>query len=358
MTIPEQNTGSTGGLGSCLRTENRRYINYPYGVVRDVRYLERMAGLGQETINRGRQGVTRAVLRILLPETTLHQIVGSPSLSALVEAVVPTHYTEHRRGGDRVWMAMGAINHPLRSPLYPVTQMVREVDAMKKIVHASQNPPVNRIQDLREEGYQFLQTIPSDRLGEMKNLWGRTFQWDDAGIENFSKQIERMRRVRPDQRGLWFSGVVEPRSNALVAVAQGERLDMPIGDGRNIPIVESTEWRRSDSTNRHGLAAAAVSYLNAQILNDLEHQHPLIIAETNYLSGAHNVGFASRMEVPKREFGDRPIHQMLIQNVSVGDDREPVGTRRDFTMEYVSSEEQRTHYNRASRAAMLREGDI
>lgn len=357
MTTAEQNinTGSTGGLGSQLRSEFRRYVNYPYGVVTDIDYLQRFVRLGHETISRGRQGVTRAVMRVLLPENILHRVVELPSLTSLLETAVPTSHTDQAFGGDRIWMVMGAINHPDRRPLHSVDQMIREIDAIKQVIQTSSQLPVNRVQNLREEGYQFIELFSPDRTAELMNLWGNTFQWDEEGIVKFRENIERMRGMIPSQRGFWFSGIVEPGSNALVAVAQGERLDMPIGDGRSIPIVESTEWRRSDATSRHGLAAAAVVHLNAQILSDLSSHYPLIIAETNYTSGAHAVGFAARMEVPPRNIWNTSVQQMLIQNVRVGDGYKPDG-RRDFSMMYVPPENAALHYSKQQREQILGRG--
>lgn len=357
MTTVEQNinTGSTGGLGSQLRSESRRYVNYPYGVVKDLNYLQRFVRLGHETISRGRQGVTRAVMRVLLPENILHRVVEMPSLMSLLESAVPTSHTDRFSGGNRIWMVMGAINHPDRRPLHSVDQMIRDIDAMKQVIQVSSQLPANRVQNLREEGYQFIDSFSPERIAELMNLWGNTFQWDEDGIVKFRENIWRMRGMRPSQRGFWFSGIIEPRSNVLVAVAQGERLDMPISDGRSIPIVESTEWRRSDSTSRHGLAAAAVVHLNAQILSDLGSQYPLIIAETNYSSRAHAVGFAARMEVPPRNIGNTSVQQVLIQNVCVGDGYQPEG-RRDFTMMYIPPENTALYYSQQQREQILGRG--
>lgn len=357
MSIQEQNTGSTGHLGWEYRTFERGYENFPY-LMPSADYFRRCVHVGRWLIDRDGHGgrrVTRAVMRSLMTRSVLDEVLSS-DLGPFIEVAVPTEYTRYENGGDLIWMTMAAINHSQRRPIIPPSQMTERVDLDRAAFQRSDKTPQGRVAALREEGYGFLHHIPEGREGELLRLWEKTFQWDEKGIQEFGSRLDAMRRTRPDQRGLWFSGVVDLRTDALVAVAQGERLDMPIGDGRSIPLVESTEWRRSDDVRRNGLTAAAVSHLNAQILNDIGARYPLIIAETNFNSEAHNVGFAALMDI-HRDGGRRLVGQTLIQNVNVGDGLEPVDRLRDFTMVYLPEQARRIFYGMQQRNEIL-EGDL
>lgn len=347
------NTGSTGAPGFSYRSYERGYLNYPNGVITDTGVLERLGRIGNEIVRRGRRGVTRVVARPFVTEDVLGEALGSPNLSGLIEAAVPTVFTGRGRKNSPIWMMLGAVNHPSRSPLQPVGEMIRRVDAAKR---PSFQSPAERISELVREGYTFIRNLPGDRISEVHRLWENSFEWDEAGVRKLHDDLIENSRRRAADRSVWFTAVIEPGSNRVVSLATAERLDLPIIDGVQLPIIENTEWRRSEETNRHGLVAAAVSHLNAQILEDVGNLHPAIIAETNYRSGAHHVGFASGMEVPTREIQGRALPQMLIQNVRVGDGLSPDG-KRDFTMMHLPEPAIQTLYDPASRRVILK-GDI
>lgn len=347
------NTGSTGGLGFAYRSYDRAYLNYP-GVIHDADVIARIGRIGQEMINRGRRGVTRAVVRAVVPESVLGGVLENPEISHLVEGAVPTQFGSEANGrpSEQLWMMLAAINHQSRSPLFPVPEMINHVDNAKKVPSLT---PVERAAQLRSEGYRFIDLIPSDRIDEMQLLWGESFEWDREGIADLGRKLLVSQGMTPRERHVWFSGLIQPGTNRLAAIATAERLNIPVENGEVLPIIESTEWRRSDAVRRHGLAAAVVSHLNARVLEDLDGARPTIIAETNYRSGAHHVGFASGMEVPTRLFRGRFLPQMLIQNVRVGDGLEP-NTKRDFTLMHVADEAIQKFYSPASRLAVLEGG--
>ncbi len=346
------NTGSTGGLGFAYRSYDRAYLNYP-GVVHDTGVLVRLGRIGQQIIDRERYGVTRAVVRAVVPEGVLGDVLENPETAHMVEGAVPTEFVSQANGrsGEMLWMMLAAINHRNRRPLYPVSEMIGEVDGDRR----TPQPPEQRIAQLRNEGFRFIDTIPLGRIDEMQELWGNSFEWNRAGIAELRNTLAAARTLLPSRRGVWFSGVVEPGTNRLAAVATAERLDIPVGGGQTLPIVESTEWRRSDAVRRHGLAVAAVVHLHARVLEDLAGCRPKIIAETNYRTRADRVGFAAGMEVPTRVLRGRFLPQMLIQNVRVGDGFES-DRKRDFTLMHVSDEAIQTLYSPASRHAVLKGG--
>lgn len=350
--IENTNTGSTGGLGFAYRSYERAYLNYP-GVVHDAGVITRLGRIGRQIVDRGRRGVTRAVVRAVVPERVLGDVLENPETAGLVEGAVPTAFVSQTNGtsSEPLWMILAAINHRDRTPLYPVPEMIGQVDEGKRIPMQ----PEQRIAQLRHEGYRFIDTIPPERIDEMQELWGDSFEWQRVGIAELSASLSAAHSLQPRGRGVWFSGIVEPGTNRLAAVATAERLDIPLHDGQTLPIVESTEWRRSDRVRRHGLAAAAVVHLNAQVLEDLSGCSPKIIAETNFRTRADRVGFAAGMDVPLRQFRGRFLPQMLIQNVRVGDGFES-DRKRDFTLMHISDESVQTLFSPASRHAVLKGG--
>jgi hypothetical protein len=228
--------------------------------------------------------------------------------------------------------------------------MVETVDLASQQIHT---PPYARIQDLRNAGYTFVSQFTDRQVGEVLHLWGNSFEWDRRGVKNLARDLHANHTRSPADRSVWFSAILSPRREKIVALATAERLNVPINQHQSLPIIETTEWRRADGAKQHGLAAAVVSHLNAQILDDLREQKPLIVAETNFMSGAHNVGFAAGMEVPPRRLAGHAISQMLIQNVRVGDGLVPDGLR-DFTMMHLSQRAIQNLYDRTSTRLMLK----
>jgi len=354
MTTPETYQGSTGSMGFMYRSDRRAYLNQP-GIMHDASYVLRLGRVGREIVHRERNRITRCVLRGMVPGTVLSDILSHAD-EPLVEAAVPTGFmtTNNGRASEPIWMMLAAVNHPTRRPLFPVTEMIHDVDQSGS-AHAK--TPVGRISELRREGYTFLRQIPARFIRDVLHLWGDSFHWDGEAIENLRRTIAQGSAIKPNDRHVWFTGILSPQRH-LVALATAERLDVPLEEGKSISVVESTEWRRSPDAQRSGLAAAAVSHLTAQVLADIGDRNPLVIAETNYRSGAHHVGFAAGMEVPSRSHEGRSIPQMLIQNVGVGDGLLPKGpeSKRDFTMMYLPYASIQTLYTSASRESMLKGG--
>ncbi|MBI5619450.1 hypothetical protein HY950_00625 [Candidatus Gottesmanbacteria bacterium] len=316
--------------------------------------MERFAYRGHEAIQRRTFGATRCVARVLVGESLLHQSVEVPAVSRLLEAAVPANMRVNNGHGEaeRLWMLLGAVNSSQRRSPYSVDTIVEQVDNTRGTI---QRTPLDRVRQLRSEGYRFIRGIPTDRVDEVLDLWRWTFDWNREGVVGLQERLIKEHSWRSSNRGVWFTGLIDPGTHELVSIATAERLNMPIGDGRTLPIVESTEWRRSDGIERHGFMVATVSHLHAQILEDLDGYNPLIIAETNFWSEAHRAGFAAAMDVAPRRIGRGYVSQALIQNVRVGDGRIPDGIR-DFTMMYLPVESQNNFYDPISRTAMLREG--
>jgi hypothetical protein len=349
------NTGSTGALGLEFRSFDRYYLNSPYGVLEEIGLLERYLHMGRDVIQRERHGATRCVARTLVSESVLGEMIQHPFLSTVIEAAVPTGIDMASMNGStgEVWMVLNGLNHSRRQSPYTVEQIVHDVELSRRDHKKS---PLQRTEELLSQGYLYTSTIPTNRIDEVVNLWGPTFGWAREGVAKLQERLVEEQQMERSQRAVWFSGLIDSQG-LVVSIATGELLNMPLGNGGYLPVVESTEWRRIDSVHRHGLMAATVSHLHAQVFRDLEGQNPLIIAETNYWSGAHNVGFAAGMDVAPREIAGGKVPQTLMQNVAVGDGIEPSGLR-DFTMMYVPIEARERLYNKDICAAMLQEGVV
>ncbi len=133
-----------------------------------------------------------------------------------------------------------------------------------------------------------------------------------------------------------------------------ERLDFPIYN-KNICIVESTEWKRSDSFHhKTGLMIATLGFLHANILQDLDglDYPPLLIAETNVMSRSDREGRGAGLVLANTTFGNYTIPQYLVQNVEVRDGYLPEGLR-DFFMMYLPPENRDLLYNGDQREVIL-----
>jgi len=301
-----------------------------------------MGGLG------GDEKMTRGVGKFLVSDEVLQEIIHSPWINSYLEVAVPTPLV--LESGQRTWLTVFGVNNPSRKAITPPEVMMRQVDTDSHFRH--NHTPLERIAELRRDGYAFIDSMIGHEQ-ELEALWSTTFGWDLHGVEGRREVIESQRNCRTSDRNSWFAGIVDS-TGRLVVAAVAERLDIPVGDVAVLPIIELSEWRRADFVERPGLMAAYNTYLIAQVLRDLStlHPAPLLFAETNYMSSAHRVGFASGMDIARVSMGDSRVQQILVQNVSVGDGYMPEGLR-DFTMMYVPQENIQTFYSLADLQVIL-----
>lgn len=319
---------STGALGISHRDHDRYYLNSPWGVLANEQDLERLAHFGQRAIDAGRNSVTRCVARCLVSSSTIENIATSEVLRPLIEAVVPVPFAF---SGQEVWMVMFGQNHRLRQPLASMETMVAAtVDRPK-----SQSSVADRIQSLQAQGFSFLTTISGEQFSSVYTLWHETFGWESAQVTGLQGQLVAQRELPRSYRSVWFSGIVAPQNNELVALAMAERLDMPIGDGRSLSVVESTEWRTKNGWEGRGIMAGAVTHLHNQVLFDLADlpTPPLVIAEANFMTRADLVGRSVGMRIAQRHIGALFVPQVLRQNIPVVDGKNPPELR-DFIFMY------------------------
>ncbi len=330
MTTTEQQPFESGGgnIGLSAHSAERLYLN-ARAAVADVHYLvERQVPWALAQLEAGT--CSRVVGRFLMHEPRLTQALAtSPVLEENIEAVVPVGTL----GGESLYMAMWGMNAANRRPLVPVHMIMAATD------HDDHErlPPGDRIAMLKHEGFGFTSSLDAITTADILGMWGPIFGWEAGDIDGQQGLRARLSQgwtKGPEHRMVWF-GAVTYEDN-VVALATAERLDLPIGNGEFVHVVESTEWCVRPGWSRRGLATGAASYIHAQVFRDLAtlSRHPIVIAETNFTTRVDNVGHASGMQVPDRNVCGFVIPQVLRQNVSVGDGMRPERLR-DFTMMFI-----------------------
>lgn len=158
------------------------------------------------------------------------------------------------------------------------------------------------------------QFLDSD-IEQLVQIW-RPFGWTSEGIHQL-----RNRLLQRD--GVWFSGVINRETNGLVSACMGELFNLA-----GVTMVESTEYGTLPEYQGLGLCTAAISFLNAQILNDTLYppnrnpSRPVILAELSMTSrsdiAARHAGFRiPLLDQPVNK--NTPPFQVLPRNASVLD---------------------------------------
>lgn len=315
---------STGSLGLERRSYDRLYLNWRFGILSDVSFMERLFRRATESVDHG--NASRCVLRALITEDAIRDLSGRPLASAL-EAAVPVGDIN----GRLVWMGLFGVNAAFRRPIVSVEEMIGATSVYK----LPKVSPLGHIQSLAQRGFSHITHIDPSSYDGVYDLWGRTFEWTQEGISALSRRLAHQQHLHSSQRDVWFSGFLDPEGH-VVSVSMAELLGLPTGTGECIPIVESTEWRTREGYKNQGLMTATTWLLHSQIVSDLSGlpRRPLIIAETNFSTRSDFVGNAVGMVIPARSIGETTIPQILVQNVVVGDGIMPEGLR-DFTMMYI-----------------------
>lgn len=324
---------STGGMGIERRGFDRWYFNRPL-LIPDIDRLHRYRMHAQRRIEGTADTATRAVGRFMMTDSMLQTVLQDQQLQPLVEAAIPIPKIES--DPEQLWMVMGAVNNSKRIPLVPVAHMIQETSNLGP----PKKNPIEHMNNVDAHRFNFVDVPNQFLIPQILELWGPIFGWNEEGIKTLATRLDYESSLPAEQRTVWFSMLVneKPTGHPVVALAMGERLEVPLGNGQSISIIESTEWcRHNNYEKRKGLMSATAVHLHCQILRDLEtlSRPPLIIAETNFHSGAHRVGAAAGMQIGPRDIFGVPIQQLLIQNVEVKDGESGL---RDFSMMYLSPE--------------------
>ncbi|HYH35911.1 MAG TPA: hypothetical protein VD706_00195 [Candidatus Saccharimonadales bacterium] len=329
-----------------LRADERYYLNAAQYFSDAPELIQTWEGLRRDAASQP-ENPSRVVLRTIVSDAVLAEMRSVP-YSHLLEVAVPLGHELGRGDSNLVYLGQ---NDPGRQPLVPIEQIKAETASSR----AMKKAPEQRIHDAIDAGTTITTTVSPEDYQGLHELWEK-FGWvrDETRdqVAEFAQALEAdqayAKNFGPETRKLWFSGV--RHEGQLVAAAMGERLPLQDREGE-IDLVESTEWSVKAGHNRNGYVAAALVALNAQILHDLESSpngRPLIFAECNFMNRADLTGNSVGMAIPSRAYAD----QILPQNVTVADGKEPPGLR-DFNLMILPRSIQETYYTPAQNARML-----
>lgn len=335
---PDSIFSSTGELGASRRQWERVYVNgNPYWEQPTERTMGKMDQL--LTIPERREQIGRSVFRGIVSQEVVSSLMSSDFVPS-IEVALPIEEFD----GSNSWLLYVARNTRERTSIRPISEMVEATEKLR----IGGRTPVEKVEQVRSEGFVFRDSFDPSQIGQLHDLWGYTFGWEPEEIQALHTRL-RM-GVESGDRNVWFNSIED--NGVIVCAAMGERLELPSANG-SLSLVESTEWRTHDSYVGQGLMSANLSMLNAQILSDMSGEHPLIYAECNFQSHAERSGAGAGFRVPGRE-ASYGVAQMLIQNVLVRDGvYVPEGKLRDFTFMYVPVSIQNLQYDQTHCKTML-----
>lgn len=317
---------STGNLGFALRSDERAYYSYNEAVTTDNLgtfygdLTDHLLTVGSEIED---TTVTRAVMRTVMGDTALSEVLTHPGIARYIEAAAPLPATSDGAGEYLVYFARNAAGRSMDE--------VTRNEFLSRVAKAKDISLSGKAIAPLDPGYRLTtQVNDPTRLNE---LWSETFGWDKEGCIDFAKRLDEETRVLPEDRTVWFRGL-EDENGVLQAAAMAERLDVPATDGQ-IALVEHTEWATHPSQRGKGLGRHVVSALTTDVKADLDGVRHLIFAECNLTSGAHVVAAHSGFTVPSIETPHGEVGQVLCHNVRVSDGHEPHGGYRNFMFTVV-----------------------
>jgi hypothetical protein len=204
----------------------------------------------------------------------------------------------------------------------------RPMDAIKRVT--------------KGEGLSFGRYLADEKTRkDVLSLWDIPFGWTQDQVINLADRLAA-KEHSSDLPNVWFSALeVEDTTSSngktVVGAAMAEKISFKGKDGRDIDIVELTEWSVGEDYRGNGYMAATIAQLTSQILHDYwsrDQETPFIIAECNIQAGAYKSGFSAGLRVPERTIFEGKASQILQQNVTVGDGIAPAGLR-DFAFMYL-----------------------
>jgi hypothetical protein len=327
-----------GVLGLTHRSYERIYYN-GFETLRSVDNLVHDVAPWAEMQVQDGTGVRRVVVRLLMRSHQLSEVLErSEVLSRNLEVSIPVGES----GESQIVMAMWGINNHDERTNDPIEAMQRDTtycdDANANLAERTLN--------LRALGYRFTDSLEEIDTEEIFSLWHPIFDWSRQDIDSLRERVNGQQGIISTDRSVWFSAV--QNEDRVVSLAMAERLDLPLGNGESVPIIESTEWCVRNGWYGQGLGVGAVSFVQVQVVRDLRglSHPPVILAETNFTSRADRIGHQTGMIVGSRVFEGHAVTQILQQNVAVGDGLRPERLR-DFTMMYIPPEHLTSFYSQA-----------
>ncbi len=331
---------STGGLGLERRSYDRLYWNWRGRPIANVNNL--VSAFSRLLPVADREGITRTVFRGLITEQAYEDLSrGSHNFPAGTEQEVALRinncWTE-----DPYWLVVLGANTANRRAIAEGNDFYPQLS-----YHAWVNNNADRtnitvkksIEEIQSYGFRIRSEIPHYLIESLWDLWGETFEWTQEGIVKLQERLQDQAKIPQNLREVWFSGV--EHNGRFVSAATAERIDFK-RERKPLTLVESTEWATDQNYRRKGLMRGTVSHMNAQILRDLGPE-TVIYAECNWMTKAFRVGHAAGLAMPQPD-ARRNTHQILRQNVAVGDRIEPSGLR-DFVFMYLPQDEIMKNYS-------------
>lgn len=342
---PHEFVSSTGRPGASLRSDRRVYFNeqtYPTEADKFSSNLGRLLTMPDRQT--GEAARTRAVYKGIVSNDILTGVLADQNRKNDLEVLVPLADF----GMPGASLAYFGHNADGRSPIVPKETMI---EGTSEQVRLTDEEPLARIEATLSKGYKFIDTVKEGQVDSLYELWGKAFGWEKEQVEIFRKNLAQDALTAPSDRTIWFSGI--EYEGQIVGATMGQKLDLP-GENGNLTCVESTEWSISKDHGKRGIMPAAISMLNAQVLTSLgDNPTPFIFAECNLESFANVVGHKAGLVIPERGENGSQVPQILVQNVSIGDNVEAARPYRDFAFMYMTPKAIETYYNGDARGKMM-----
>lgn len=346
---------STGALGLDLRSFDRVMFTPDHAIASATELFELVEGVHSLRELLPHPEIGRTMVRALVTQEALvgMSFANGAGFSTLEVAVeVPAHlgqsqlyYVVFGQNGEQRQTPMRHEEIPAkvdevhtRKPIHSVTRTERAI-ASKYAYHHMVDDTLNTDGQTLEQ--------------QLEYWWGIRFGWQTGDVAAMQQRLEHQKDASREQKIEWLS-VITDREGNLVAAAKAEALDLPIGNGQSVRLVELTEF--ASFVSRDESMEAAIIHLVAQVMHDCGERNPVIFAECNTANGApynaRKSGFVIPRSLEEETIGRRnfPL-QTLFANVAIDDDRRELGTLyRTFLWMYLPFNEQGTQQMYSSSA--------
>ncbi len=338
---------STGALGLDLRSFDRLMYTPDHAIAGAAELSELVNGVHGLRELLPHPEVGRTMVRALVTQEALVNMSStSPDACSTLEVAVavPAHLGE----SQLYYVVFGQNGEQRQTPITPSEIPAKTAEVLAKdTIHS-----VTRTERAIASKYSYHHMVDADvRNDEGQTLeqqleywWGIRFGWQTGDVAAMQQRLEAERELPREAKNEWLSAITDNNGN-LVAAAKAEALDLPIGNGESVRLVELTEFL--SLVPRNESMEAAIIHLIAQVEHDCGNRNPVIFAECNTVNGAPINARKSGLTIPRpldeeitgRE--DFPL-QTLFGNVKVDDGRRELPTLyRSFLWMYLPFNEER-----------------
>ncbi len=317
---------STGALGLDLRSYDRVMYTPDHAIAGAAELSELVEGVHSLRSLLPHPESGRTMVRALVTQEALIGMFStSPDVFSTLEVAVAV--PAHLRESKLYYVVFGQNGEQRQTPITPaeIPEKTAEVLARDRI-HS-----VTRTERAIASRYSYHHLVDADiRNSEGQTLeqqleywWGIRFGWQQGDVAAMQQRLETERELPIGEKNEWLSAITDHQGN-LVAAAKAEALDLPIGNGQSVRLVELTEFL--SLVPRDESMEAAIIHLIAQVEHDCGNRNPLIFAECNTVNGAPINARKSGLTIPRpldEEMTGRenfPL-QTLFGNVKVDDGR-------------------------------------